>query len=260
MMAGDSATDADDPALLGAAEAFGEYAEMCLGLIAERRANPGRKDDLIAVLTQAFDEGALTRDDRGGAYEVEGEVPHQALTDDELIMFLVLIVVAGNETTRNALTGGLLALSRFPEQRQRVIEDPSLWETAVDEIIRYVSPVMSFSRTVTEDHELGGQQLKAGDKVFLLYQSANRDEEVFDRPDELVLDRNPNPHVAFGIGTHYCLGANLARAEVRVVFEELFRRLGDLRVPEGTVPRRGNSSLVLSIEHLPAEFTPERAP
>jgi cytochrome P450 family 142 subfamily A polypeptide 1 len=259
MMAGDSAVDADDPALIGAAEAFGEYATMCLALIEERRADPGATDDLISVLTQAFDEGALAREDRGGAHEVEGELPHQALTDDELIMFLVLIVVAGNETTRNALTGGLLALSRFPEQKQRVIEDPSLWDTAVDEIIRYVSPVMSFSRTVTEDHELGGQPLKQGDKVFLLYQSANRDEDVFDRPDELILDRDPNPHVAFGIGTHYCLGANLARAEVRVVFEELFRRLADIHVPDGAVPRRGRSSLVLSIEHLPAEFTPEAA-
>ena len=257
MMAGDSATDADDPALVGAAEAFGEYATMCLGLIEERRADPGAKDDLIAILTQAFDDGALAREDRGGAYVVDGEVANQALTDDELIMFLVLIVVAGNETTRNALTGGLVAFSRFPEQKQRVIDDPSLWDTAVDEIIRYVSPVISFSRTVTEDHELHGAEIKAGQKVFMLYQSANRDSDVFDQPDELLVDRSPNPHVAFGIGTHYCLGANLARAEVRVVFEELFRRLGDIRVPEGTIPRRGNSSLVLSLEHLPAVFTPE---
>jgi cytochrome P450 family 142 subfamily A polypeptide 1 len=258
MMAGDSATDADDPALHAAAEAFGEYAVMCTGLIEERRAEPGAKDDLISILTQAFDEGALTREDRGGAVDV-GEMANRALTDDELIMFLVLIVVAGNETTRNALTGGLVAFSRFPEQKQRVIDDPSLWETAVDEIIRYVSPVISFSRTVTEDHELHGQQLRAGDKVFLLYQSANRDETVFDRPDEVLVDRSPNPHVAFGIGTHYCLGANLARAEVRVVFEELFQRLGDIRVPEDTVLQRGNSSLVLSLEHLPAVFTPEPA-
>ena len=138
-----------------------------------------------------------------------------------------------------------------------MIDDPSLWDTAVDEIIRYVSPVMSFSRTVTEDHELHGRRLKAGDKVFMLYQSANRDEDVFDAPDELLVDRNPNPHVAFGIGTHYCLGANLARAEVRVVFEELFRRLGDIHVAEGHAAQRGNSSLVLSLEHLPAVFTPE---
>ena len=257
MMAGDSATEADDPVLHTAAEAFGEYAVMCTGLIEERRANPGRHDDLISVLTEAFDGGALERADRGGAAELD--VANAALTDDELIMFLVLIVVAGNETTRNALTGGLVAFSRFPEQKQRVIDDPSLWDTAVDEIIRYVSPVLSFSRTVTEDHTYGGVEMKAGDKVFMLYQSANRDEDVFDAPDELLVDRSPNPHVAFGIGTHYCLGANLARAEVRVVFEELFTRLGDIQVPAGTIPQRGNSSLVLSIEHLPAVFTPEPA-
>jgi cytochrome P450 len=95
--------------------------------------------------------------------------------------------------------------------------------------------------------------------VFMLYQSANRDEDVFDAPDELRVDRNPNPHLAFGIGTHYCMGANLARAEVRVVFEELFRRLTDIHVPAGTARQRGDSSLVLSLEHLPAVFTPEPA-
>jgi cytochrome P450 family 142 subfamily A polypeptide 1 len=253
MMAGDAATDPEDPALQGAAEAFGEYAVMCSELIEQRRARP--EDDLISVLTQAFDEGALAREASGVA---EGAVVQvdQPLTDDELIMFLVLIVVAGNETTRNALTGGLLAFSQFPEQKQRVIDDPSLWDTAVDELIRFVSPVISFSRTVTEDHTYNGVDLKAGQTVFMLYQSANRDEDVFDRPDELIVDRNPNPHVAFGIGTHYCLGANLARAEVRVVFEELFKRLGDIQVPAGTRPQRGNSSLVLSLEHVPAVFTP----
>jgi cytochrome P450 family 142 subfamily A polypeptide 1 len=259
MMAGDSATEPDDPALHGAAEAFGEYALMCMELIAERRANPGAKDDIISILTEAFDEGALAREDRGGAEEMAAiaDMANVALTDDELIMFLVLIVVAGNETTRNALTGGLLAFSNFPEQKRRVTEDPSLWETAVDELIRFVSPVISFSRTVTQDHTYKGVDFKAGQKVFMLYQSANRDEDVFDRPDELIVDRTPNPHVAFGIGTHYCLGANLAKAEVRVVFEELFRRLGDIHVPDGTVAQRGNSSLVLSLEHLPAVFTPE---
>jgi cholest-4-en-3-one 26-monooxygenase len=256
MMAGDGHDDPDDPVLHAAAEAFGEYAGMCSELIDERRAGQTEHDDLITVLTRAFDEGALGRADSGGATI---ETPNAALTDDELLMFLVLIVVAGNETTRNALTGGLLAFSRFPEQKQRVIDDPSLWDTAVDELIRFVSPVLSFSRTVTRDHSLKGVDLKAGDKVFLLYQSANRDEDVFDAPDELRVDRDPNPHVAFGIGTHYCLGANLARAEVRVVFEELFRRLGDIHVPEGTTPQRGDSSLVLSLEHLPAVFTPESA-
>ena len=256
MMAGDGHEDPDDPVLHAAAEAFGEYAAMCTGLIEQRRANPDGHDDLITILTQAFDDGALERADSGGASDERINV---TLTDDELLMFLVLIVVAGNETTRNALTGGLVAFSRFPEQKQRVIDDPSLWDTAVEEIIRYVSPVLSFSRTVTEDHTYNGVELKAGQKVFMLYQSANRDEDVFDAPDELRVDRSPNPHLAFGIGTHYCLGANLARAEVRVVFEELFKRLGDIQVPAGTIPQRGDSALVLSLEHLPAVFTPEPA-
>ena len=254
MMAGDGHDDPDDPILHAAAGAFGEYAAMCTELIEQRRANPDGHDDLITILTQAFDDGALERTDLGGASD---DRINDVLTDDELLMFLVLIVVAGNETTRNALTGGLVAFSRFPEEKQRVIDDPSLWDTAVEEVIRYVSPVLSFSRTVTEDHTYGGVEMKAGQKVFMLYQSANRDEDVFDAPDELRVDRSPNPHLAFGIGTHYCLGANLARAEVRVVFEELFKRLADIRVPDGTIPQRGASALVLSLEHLPAVFTPE---
>ncbi len=259
MMAGDSAVEPDDPRLHAAAVAFGEYAVMCQGLIDERRANPGATDDIISTLTQAFDDGALARDDRGGAAVDADDLLHGELTDDELFMFLVLIVVAGNETTRNALTGGLVAFSQFPDQKERVIQDPSLWDTAVDEIIRFVTPVLTFSRTVTRDHAYNGVDFKAGDKVFMLYQSANRDEDVFDAPDELRVDRSPNPHLAFGIGTHYCMGANLARAEVRVVFEELFRRLADIRVPEGTAQQRGESSLVLSLQHLPAVFTPEPA-
>ena len=257
MMAGDSAVEPDDPRLHAAAEAFGEYAVMCQALIEERRANPGSTDDIISTLTAAFDEGALARDDRGGAAVDADDLLHGELTDDELFMFLVLIVVAGNETTRNALTGGLVAFSQFPDQKQLVIDDPSLWDTAVDEIIRFVSPVLSFSRTVTADHTYNGVDMKAGQKVFMLYQSANRDEDVFDAPDELRVDRNPNPHLAFGIGTHYCMGANLARAEVRVVFEELFRRLADIHVTAGAPQQRGASSLVLSLEHLPAQFTPE---
>jgi cytochrome P450 family 142 subfamily A polypeptide 1 len=256
MMAGDGHDEPGDPVLLAAAEAFGEYAVLCTELIEARRTEARASNDLISILTHAFDEGALARDDPGRA---SIEDPDAVLTTDELLMFLVLIVVAGNETTRNALTGGLVAFSQFPEQKQRVIDDPNLWETAVDEIIRFVSPVLSFSRTVTADHTYEGADLRQGDKVFMLYQSANRDEAVFDAPDELRVDRDPNPHLAFGIGTHFCLGANLARAEVRVVFEELFRRLSDIRVPEGTVPVRGDSSLVLSVAHLPAVFTPERA-
>src|SRR6185295_12739317 len=134
-------------------------------------------------------------------------------------MFCVLLIVAGNETTRNAISGGLRAFSLFPDQQQKLIAEPGLIDSAVDEIIRWSSPVISFIRTVTRDHTLHDVDLKAGDRVLLLYQSANRDESVFDGPDELRIDRSPNPHVAFGFGPHFCLGANLARLEVKVVFE-----------------------------------------
>jgi cytochrome P450 family 142 subfamily A polypeptide 1 len=254
MMAGDGHLDPDDPVLIAAAEAGGEFAVMCTELI-EKRRRDGATDDIIGVLTQAFDDGALAQDGDGS---FAGDVDRAELSHDELIMFLILLVVAGNETTRNALTGGLVAFSRFPDQHRRLLEHPELIDSAVDEIVRYVSPVMSFMRTVTTDHTYQGVDLKAGDRLFLLYQSANRDEDVFEDPDEFRIDRDPNPHLAFGIGTHYCLGANLARAEIGVVFTELFARLRDIRAVDPDTIERGDSSLVLALTHLPASFTPER--
>jgi cytochrome P450 family 142 subfamily A polypeptide 1 len=247
MMGGDGHLDPESPQMQAAAVAFGEYTDVCVELIAQRRAAP--QDDIISTLTGAYDEGQLAELNQ----ELLGDTE---LDDAELLMFLVLLVVAGNETTRNAISGGLLAFSRFPEERERLLADPSLMSTAVDEIVRYVSPVLSFCRTVTEDHDLCGRQLREGDKVLMLYQSANRDEDVFDDPDHFRIDRNPNPHLGFGIGTHYCLGANLAKAEIGIVFEELFRRLPDIRVPDGAGPTRGDSALVLSIDSLPAVYTP----
>ena len=252
MMAGDGHTDPDDPVLVNAAAAGAGFAATCVELIEARRAD-GSTDDIIGILTHAFDEGALARDDGAAAVATDEELSH-----DELIMFLILLVVAGNETTRNALSGGLVAFTRFPDQHRKLLEHPELMDLAVEEIVRYVSPVMSFMRTVTEDHSLRGVDLKAGDRVFMLYQSANRDEEVFEDPDELRIDRDPNPHLAFGIGTHYCLGANLARAEIGVVFTELFARLRDIRAASDGPPDRGDSSLVLALNSLPAVFTPER--
>ena len=249
MMAGDGHTEADDPVLHAAATAGAEFAATCVELIEQRRAD-GSTDDIIGILTQAFDEDALAREPDGAT---------GAVGPDELIMFLILLVVAGNETTRNALSGGLIAFSRFPDQRRKLIEHPEMTDSAVEEIVRYVSPVMSFMRTVTEAHTYQGVDLLPGDRVFLLYQSANRDEDVFDDPDDFRIDRDPNPHLAFGIGTHYCLGANLARAEVGVVFTELFARLRDIRAVDTDPGRldRGDSSLVLALNHLPATFTPE---
>ncbi len=224
MMSGDGHTEPDDPVLHAAAEAFGEYVEYLIPIIEAPRAEP--REDLISILTGAFDEGAL---DGGDAVAVKGD---DALTSDELLMFLCILVVAGNETTRNAITGGLKAFSDFPDQKQKLIDNPELVDLAVDEIVRYVSPVIRFCRTVTRDHEFHGKQLKADDKVLILYQSANRDERVFDDPDEFRIDRDPNPHLGFGIGPHFCLGANLAKLEVKVVFEELFS-------PTARHPREG---------------------
>jgi cytochrome P450 len=241
MMDGDGHVDGDDPVLLRAGEAFVEFAAMCGELIEQRRAEP--RDDLLSVLTQAYDEGELG--DRDG------------LTNDELLMFCVLLIVAGNETTRNAISGGLRAFSLFPEERRKLLAHPELLDSAVEEIVRWTSPVISFMRTVRRDHTLHGVDLHEGDRVLLLYQSANRDEAVFEEPDAFRIDRDPNPHVGFGFGPHYCLGANLARLEVRVVFEELFRRLPDIAVEDPTAPLdRGDSALVLAIQHLPAAFTP----
>jgi cytochrome P450 family 142 subfamily A polypeptide 1 len=254
MMAGDSSTGDDDPVMHEAAVAFGEFCTMCLELVEARRAD-GSTDDIIGILTNAFDQGALERPPDA----VQAD-PADELSSDDLLMFLTLLLVAGNETTRNALTGGLAAFTRFPEQHRKLLDDPSLMATAADEIVRFVSPVISFMRTVTTDHTYRGVDFKAGDRVFLLYQSANRDEAVFDEPDEFRIDRDPNPHLGFGIGTHYCLGANLARAEITVVFEELFKRLRDIRAVDPHTLDRGNSTLVLALNHLPAVFTPERKP
>jgi cholest-4-en-3-one 26-monooxygenase len=260
MMAGDGHVDGDDPYLLAAAMAFGEYAEVCLELIAQRRANP--TDDIIGILTRAFDAGALSKEQmalQGMSDERMREIAaeHAQLDDDELLAFLTVLLVAGNETTRNALSGGLLALSLFPDERQRLVEnldDDEFVNLAVDELIRFVSPVISFIRTVTRDHTYKSIDFAEGDRVLMLYQSANRDTDVFDRPDDLILDRNPNPHLAFGIGAHLCLGANLARMEVKTVFQQLFHRLPDIRIADDAPFHRGASSLVIAIQHLPGLF------
>jgi len=249
MMGGDGhSDDPADPYIIKAAEAFGEFVEYLVPIIEEKRADP--KEDLISILIGAYDEGGL---DGGEAAAVEGV---DELTSDELLMFLVILLIAGNETTRNAITGGLRAFSEHPAEKEKLLADPELIDLATDEIVRYVSPVISFCRTVTRGHELHGKQLAEGDKVLVLYQSANRDDRVFEAPDEFRIDRDPNPHLGFGIGPHYCLGANLAKLEIKVVFEELFRRLRDIKVRDGAPLDRAPNSLVLAIEHLPAVFTP----
>jgi cholest-4-en-3-one 26-monooxygenase len=165
----------------------------------------------------------------------------------------MLLSVAGNETTRNAIAHGMNAFLENPEQYQALVDDPSLMDTAVEEIVRWASPVMYFRRSATADVEIRGQQIKAGDKLSIWYASANRDEEVFDDPFRFDVGRDPNPHIGFGGGgPHFCLGANLARMEIRVLFEELVRRVP--RVEALGAPDRLRSNFIAGIKHLPVRF------
>lgn len=210
---------------------------------------------MISILTAAYDAGDLKYEE-GHLDNYNPREDVSDLTGDELLMFCVLLMVAGNETTRNAIAGGLRAFSQNPEQREKLIAHPELMDSAVEEILRITSPVLNFTRTVIKPIEMHGVQLKEDDVVYLLYQSANRDDRVFEAPDEFRIDRNPNPHVAFGFGTHFCMGANLARMEIKVVFEELFRRLPDISLvdPFGPVDR-SPSAFVAGIHSMPATFT-----
>lgn len=212
-----------------------EMFEYASSLAKRRRDDP--REDLTSVLLHA---------------EVDGE----KLDELAFNMFFVLLVLAGNETTRNAISGGMLALSQHPQEWQRLAADRGLLGRATDEILRFVSPVIYMRRTATRDVELRGKRIAENDKVVLCYPSANRDAAVFGAPDRFDVGRDPNPHVAFGYGPHYCLGANLARMEIRCMFDELLRRLPDIEV-SGPV-RRLRSTVVSSIKSLPVRFTPER--
>jgi methyl-branched lipid omega-hydroxylase len=189
---------------------------------------------------------------------VNSEVEGDALTHQELASFFVLLVTAGNETTRTAISHALWAFTEHADQR-------ALWQadlegraqTAVDEIVRWASPVIWMRRTVAEPTELSSFSLKTGDKVLLFYSSANRDEEVFEDPYRFDVLRDPNPHLGFGAaGPHFCLGAHLARREIRVIYRELFRRFPD--VAATSEPDRLRSSFVNGIKHLPCSFTASR--
>jgi cytochrome P450 len=185
------------------------------------------------------------------------EVDGERLTTEEMASFFILLVVAGNETTRNAIAHGLVALTANPDQKDRWAADlEGLTPTAVEEVVRWASPVAHFRRTVTQDGaRLGDHEFEEGEKVVLWYGSANRDEAVFDDPFRFDVGRTPNDHVAFGgPGPHFCLGAHLARREVAVVYNELLSRLPDIHaVGEPELLRSG---FINGIKHLDAEFTP----
>jgi cholest-4-en-3-one 26-monooxygenase len=200
----------------------------------DRKANP--REDLVSVLMGA---------------EVDGE----SLSEADFDGFFILLAVAGNETTRNLISGAMHALIEHREQWQRLLDDRSLMPTAVEEFLRWVSPLIYFRRTATAETEIRGQKIAAGDKVVMYYPSANRDEEVFEDGHFFDVGRSPNPHMAFGGGgPHFCLGASLARLEIRCIFEELLERAPDMAL-DGPVQRL-RSNFINGIKHMPVKFTP----
>lgn len=222
--------------ITAALTAGGDLAGLVKELGEARQKDPG--DDLVSALVNA---------------ELDGEV----LTPEELGSFFILLVVAGNETTRNAIAHGVWALAQNPDQRDAWAADPpALAPTAVEEIVRWATPVTHFRRTVTTDGTvLGGQEFSAGDKLVLWYRSANRDETVFDDPFRFDITRTPNEHVGFGgPGPHFCLGAHLARREITVMFDEMLRRIPEIEL--AGEPARLRSNFINGIKHMPVTFTP----
>jgi cytochrome P450 family 142 subfamily A polypeptide 1 len=227
----------DSSAPGGSMESVLEFAAAVLELIKARRADP--RDDLVSAWTGAKLDG----------------VP---MPDDEIVQEALLLLDGGAETTRSVIGTTVLTLIRQPEQRQTLIDDPAIiGRTGVEEMIRWVTPILNMRRTATEDHQLRGQAIHAGDQLLLLYGAANRDPEVFEDPDRFDVTRSHNHHVAFGFGTHFCLGANLARLEIRVMFEELLRRIPHMRVASGVEPEIVPGYFARTLRELPVEFTPE---
>jgi len=226
----------DDPEYATSMET-GKLASAQMWAYANQLANERKEHplgDLVSVLMQA---------------EVDGD----RLSEMEFDSFFLLLAVAGNETTRNLISGGMRALIEHPEERARLVADPALLSTGIEELLRWVSPLIHFRRTATRDVHMHGHTIKEGDKVVIFYPSANRDERKFVNPETFDVTRTPNEHLAFGIGEHFCLGANLARLEIKLIFEEMLRRLPDLEF-DGPV-RRLRSNFINGIKAMPVRRT-----
>jgi cytochrome P450 family 142 subfamily A polypeptide 1 len=229
-------TSTDPAALARAQEASLEFAEFQGRIVAERRREPN--DDLISTLVHA---------------EIDGE----RLDDRSLIEEGKLLLIGGDETTRHVLTGGMLALIEHPDQRAALTADPvGVMPTAVEEMLRWVTPIKNMSRTLTRPVELHGETMPEGAQVLLMFEAANRDERAIAEPDRFDVRRDPNDHLAFGFGVHFCLGNALARIELAMMFERVLRRLPDLELAtDAPLPRRA-SNFISGIEAMPVRFTP----
>ncbi|HEX2315992.1 MAG TPA: cytochrome P450 [Thermomonospora sp.] len=228
----------NDPEMAGAkdeaAKLSAELMAYASDLAAARAADP--RDDIATKLLQPDEHG-------------------NRLSDEEFQLFVLMLVIAGHETTRNGSVGGMLAFFDHPDQWERLRADRSLLRTAPDEIVRWTSPINLFRRTATRDTELGGRRIREGDKVVLFYGSANRDERAIEDPSVFDIGRDPNPHVGFGGGgPHFCLGTHLARLELTVLFDTILERMPDIR-PAGPA-RRLRSNFVNGFKELQVEFTP----
>ncbi len=225
----------DETAINMLMETFAAYTAFTMEVIAKRRAEP--TDDLFSILVNA---------------EVEG----QKMSDDEIVMETLLILIGGDETTRHTLSGGTDQLLRHRDQWDRLVADQSLLPGAIEEALRWTSPVKNMCRTLTADTTFHGTDLKSGEKIMLMFESANFDEAVFENPDEFRIDRNPNSHLAFGFGTHFCLGNQLARLELRLMLERLLERLPDLRLADDNQLPLRPANFVSGPESMPVVFTP----
>jgi cholest-4-en-3-one 26-monooxygenase len=236
MLKGQGSPDPD--AMITAANAFTEYSAYIHPVFDDRRAS-GNRDDLVGVLCHA---------------DIDGD----SLDDDSLVHETLLILIGGDETTRHVISGGVEELLAHPDQVEQLAADPAgLLPGAVEEMLRWVSPIKNMARTATHDVELAGAQIRAGQELLLLYPSANRDEAVFEHGDTFDITRSPNPHVAFGFGAHFCLGNQLARLELRVMAERILARLPDLRLATGRgTLRRRQANFISGIEEMPVAFTP----
>lgn len=234
LVCGLSAT-ADETTLQAVMDAFAGYSGFAMATTVKRREEPS--GDLFSILVNA---------------EVDG----QRLSDDEIVFETLLILIGGDETTRHTLSGGTEQLLRHPDQWQRLLADPALIPGAVEEMLRWTSPVKNMARTLLCDIEFHGTQLREGEKMLLMFESANFDEQVFGDPDHFRIDRNPNSHLAFGFGTHFCLGNQLARLELTTMVGKLLSRLPDLRLADDAALPLRPANFVSGPEAMPVVFTP----